>query len=88
MGPWDVSAFKRSFLLLLLAFLVFFIFVRRVLAVIISQVNFIREFDSEGALLDPWRFGFKRNCLRRELIEDRIVYARDHVGWLDERETE
>lgn len=75
-------------LLLLFALLVLFFLIRRRLTVIISEVDFICEFDSKGAPLDPRSLRLQGDGLGCELLQNGIVDAWDHIGRLNEGEGE
>jgi hypothetical protein len=88
-GPHEVgSRACRTLLLLLFALLVLFFLIRRRLTVIISEVDFIGEFDSKGAPLDPRSLRLQGDGLGCELLQNRIVDAWDHIGRLNEGEGE
>ena len=88
-GPHEVGSSPcRTLLLLLFALLVLFFFVRRRLTVIISEVDFICEFDSKGAPLDPRCLRLQGDGLGCELLQDGIVDTWDHIGRLNEGERE
>ena len=88
-GPHEVgSSACRTLLLLLFALLVLFFLIWRRLTVIISEVDFIGEFDSKGAPLDPRGLRLQGDGLGCELLQDGIVDAGDHIGRLNEGEGE
>ena len=86
-APWHVlTSVDRSLLLSLLALLVLFFFIGRILTVIVGHVDLVSELDTEGAAFDPRGLGLQGHRAWRQAVEDVVVYAGDHVGRLDERE--
>jgi hypothetical protein len=72
----------------LLSFLVLFFLIWGGFSIIISEVDFICEFDTKGTPLNPGGFWFQRDCFGCELLKYTIVNTRYHIGRLDKRERE
>ena len=87
--PWHVlTTINGPLLLSRLSLLIFFLFIWRVLPIIISHVDLVSELNSKRAPFDPGCFRFQRHRTWRHVIKNVIVDAGNHIRWLYKRETE
>lgn len=70
------------------ALFVLFLFIGRVLPIVIRHVYLISKLDPETAAFDPGCLGLQRHGTWRQAVEDVVVDAGDHVWRLDEGEAE